>query len=242
MNATNASNAINEDTFPADYIDGFAKQCQDLRLDDQETEALFRVHANNAILNDPDIKAGFQAGITGFTGLKKSAMLHYLTPEVLALSVDCQIKYGSDALSEDVRRAAGLPEPSWDTVPAHIKASAVILSEMEKSSATLGPGPLEQFDALPLQQKILLASLFGATLGGAGRAMSPKMEDQVNQRGAVNRFTRGALRGAFTGAGAAAGETAGAAIGSPAGPEGRLMGMAGGTLLGGIGGHAAGNI
>jgi hypothetical protein len=112
---------------------------------------------------------------------------------------------------------------------------------MDKSGS-FTPGPIEQFDTLPLQQKVLLASLFGATLGGAGRAAAPKMEDQLNQRGVVNRFTRGALRGALTGAGAAAGETAGSALGASAGPEGRLMGMTGGTLLGGIGGHSALNI
>ena len=237
----NENNAINEETFPADYIDGFVKQCQDLNLDPAETEALFRVHANNVILSDPDIQSGFQAGISNLPGMRKSAMLHYLTPEVLALSVDCQIKYGNDALSIDVRKATGLPDPSWDTVPAHVKAAAVVLSDLEKSGA-VAPGPLEQFDTLPLQQKVLLASLFGSVMGGAGRAAAPKMEDQINQRGVVNRFARGAFRGALTGAGAAAGETAGSAIGGPAGPEGRLMGMAGGTLLGGIGGHAALNI
>jgi len=234
-------NAISDETFPADCIDGFVKQCMDLNLDESQTEALFRVHANNAILADPDIMAGFTAGISVPNGLKKSAMMRYLTPEVLALSVDCQIKYGSDALSMDVRKAAGIPEPSWDTVPDHVKAAATLLSELEKNG-TFAQGPLEQFDALPLQQKVLLASLFGATLGGAGRMMAPKLEDQMNQRGLVNRAGRGALRGALTGAGAAAGETAGASVGGPAGPEGKLMGMTGGALLGSIGGHSALNI
>ena len=237
----NAQNAISDETMPADYIDGFVKQCMDMSLDEKETEALFRVHCNNAILADPDINSGFTENLHGLEGLKKSAALHYLTPEMLALSVDCQIRYGNDLLSQEVRAEAGLPEPSWDTVPAHVKAAAVVLSEMEKRSAS-AIGPMEQFDALPLQQKVLLASLFGGVLGGAGRALAPNVDDQVNQRGGLHRTMRGALRGAVTGAGAAAGETAGSAIGQPAGPEGRLMGMTAGTLLGGLGGHAAMNV
>lgn len=236
-----AINAISDETFPADYVDGFVKQCMDMDLNEAETEALFRVHANNAIMADPAINSGFREIIGSFKRLKKSAMLRYLTPEMLALSMDCQIRYGNDLLSQETRAEAGLPEPSWDTVPDHVKAAALVISEMEKRSS-MQPGPLEQFDSLPLQQKVLLASLFGGVLGGAGRAAAPKVEDQANQRGVLNRFSRGALRGAMTGAGAAAGENAGAALGAPGGPEGKLIGMTGGTLLGGIGGHQLADI
>lgn len=232
-----------QDAFPADYIDGFVKQCMDLGLNAQDTEMLFRVHANNTLMADPDVHAGFRAGIQhveNIPGLNKAAMLKYLTPEMLALSMDCQIRYGNDPWSEGVRKAAGLPEPSWDTVPAHVKSAALVLSSMcKKQASQLSPNPLSQFDALPLQQKVLLASLFGGVAGGTARAASPNTDDQIHQRGGVSRFMRGAIRGAITGTGAAAGETAGSAVAGNGSEEGRMLGMAGGALLGGIGGHQA---
>ncbi len=225
-------------SFSASFLEGFVKECQAMGLSCDETEDLFRKHSNNTLIAQPNIYEGFGNYIGRYDGpLPKSAMARYLTPDVIALAEECRIKWGNDILSRQMRDKLGWPEPSWDTVPDHIKAASADLSNS-----------LESFDHLPLNQKVLLASLLGGSFGGAARSLAPTNEDQMMDRSLVNRATRGVGRGALTGAGAAIGAGAGSeltdALGGPS-QHGepsplKLPAMLLGGTLGGMGGFRLG--
>lgn len=209
------------------FIEGFVEKCMSLGLNADETEDLFHKHAHNSVLATPGIYAGFRQKVAEYEGpVAKSAMARWMSPDMLAMAEEIRVHYGDDPLSCQMRDAMGLPEPSWDTVPDHIKSAASNLSNI-----------IDQFDYLPLNQKILLATMVGGGLGGAARGLSPTDEDEQQDRGVFNRVTRGALRGAGTAAGGAAGAAAGSDITGRFAPEMRLPGMILGGTMGGLAGR-----
>ena len=210
------------------FCEGFVKACTDKGLTVSETEAAWHTHNFNAFLATPGIYNSFREKLASYAGgITKARILPYLTPEALAISAECHVKYASDRLSKQVRTELGLPEPSWDTVPETTRKIASQMNDMVASYANL-----------PLHQKILIASLAGAGIGGAARTLRPSVDDQVEGRGKLNRFAHGAARGGFTGAGAAAGSEAGGALGlNGLGEKGIMPGMAVGGLAGGLAGN-----
>lgn len=208
------------------FIEGFVEQCMQMGLSADETEDLFKKHAHNALVARPEIYAGFRSVVGSYEGpLSKSAVARWLTPDMIALNEEIRLAYGDDPLSCQLRDQFGMPEPSWDNVPDHVKEAAANLSNV-----------LDQFDYLPLNQKILLAVMAGGGLGGLSRGLKPTEEDQNLGRGTFNRVTRGALRGAGTGAGVAAGAAAGSDIAGRYAGDTRLPGMLLGGTLGGMAG------
>lgn len=202
----------------SDFIEGFVDFCYKQGLSLDETDSAFRKHANTMFLAKPEVYEGFREGLQHGHGLSKSALARFLSPDILALAVDCRIKYASDVLSTVMREEMGLPEPSWDTVDP----------ELQKTASAIGE-QLAAFRSIPLQQQLLIAALVGAGIGGIKRMFLPNESDQANQRGLANRAIRGAARGGATGAGAAAGA-------SLAGPK-----NLGGAALGAGAGAVAGN-
>ena len=190
-----------------------------------ETEAAWRTYNFNAFLASPSIYDSFRTKLASYAGsITKAEMSPYLSPQALAISAECHVKYASDTLSMQMRKELDLPEPSWDTVPAETVKLASQLDSMVNGYASM-----------PLHQKILIASLAGAGIGGLGRMAVPSTDDEVQGRGRVSRFARGAGRGAFTGAGFAAGTEAGGDLGmQAAGGKGIVPGMAVGGLAGGL--------
>lgn len=215
------------------FIEGFVTKCIEMGMDADATETLFRKHANNAVIARPDIYDGFREVIANYDGpLAKSAMARYFTPDTIALAEEVRLNFGDDPLSCQMREEMGLPEPSWDGVPEHIKLAASNLSHL-----------IDQFDYMPLNQKILLAMLAGGGMGAGARAFAPTEEDATLGRSSFNRVTRGALRGAATGAGAAAGAAAGSDVSGRFAPDMRMPGMLLGGALGGVTGrHLAGEV
>lgn len=214
-------------TISPHFIEGFVEQCVNLGLDEAQTEELFRKHANNQIISRPAVYAGFRAVAGSYEGpVSKSAMVRWMTPDMISLAEDVRLHYGDDPMSCQVRETLGLPEPSWDTVPEAVKSAATSLSNV-----------LDEFDYLPLNQKILLAILAGGGLGGMARGLRPTAEDEAMGRGPFNRVTRGALRGAGTGAGAAAGAAAGSDVAGRFAGDLRLPGLVSGATLGGLAGR-----
>jgi hypothetical protein len=182
-------------TFTPQFIEGFVEQCQQMGMNADQTEHLFRKHANNTIIAQPNIFEGFAAALARYDGaITKSAMTRWLTPDVIALAEECRVKWGSDVLSEQMRKDMGWPEPSWDTVPDDLKKVAHSLSH-----------EMQQFDYLPLNQKVMLAALLGSGIGGLKRTVAPSDEDNMMHRGSLSRFAHGAGRGAAVGAGAGLG-------------------------------------
>ncbi len=191
-------------SFSPDFLEGFVERCQQMGLNEDQAEELFRKHANNTLLAQPNINEGFRQAIAEYDGnLTKAAMMRWLNPNALAVAEECRIKYGSDALSVQMRSAMGLPEPSWDTVP----------EELQKVASSLS-GLLDEYDYLPLNQKVLLASLVGAGIGGAGRAVAPSESDDIYDRGVTKRLLLGGLRGGMMGAGAGMGAGLGSSMAS----------------------------
>lgn len=215
------------------FIEGFVTQCIAMGMNADDTETLFRKHANNAVIARPGIYDGFREVIANYDGpCSKAAMARYFTPDTIALAEEVRLNFGDDLLSQQMREEMGLPEPSWDNVPDHIKRAATNLSNV-----------IDQFDYMPLNQKILLAMLAGGGLGAGARAFAPTAEDDELGRSGFNRVTRGALRGAATGAGAAAGAAAGSDVSGRFAPDMRLPGMLLGGALGGVTGrHLAGEV
>lgn len=208
-----------------DFIEGFVKQCMDAGLGLESTENLFRRHTFNYFISSPNVFQGFQEKIASCkTLVKQSTLTRLLTPEVIALAAECRVKYGSDALSEQIRQDLGLPDPSWDTVP----------EVLQKIASSLN-GVVDRFDMMPLNQKIFLASLVGSGIGGMNRVMRPTMEDQYQNHGTFSRFSRGAIRGGATGAGAAAGASAGSSLAGGIDPGLRMPGMVMGGVAGALG-------
>jgi hypothetical protein len=182
-------------TFSPQFIEGFVKQCQQMGLNADQTEDLFRKHANNTIMAQPNIFDGFSRTLGKYTGpMSKSAMTRWLTPDIIALAEECRVKWGSDALSQQMRQDMQWPEPSWETVPEELQKVAHSLSHS-----------LAEFDYLPLNQKVMLAALLGSGIGGLKRTVAPSDEDAMMHRGALSRFTHGAGHGAAVGAGAGLG-------------------------------------
>lgn len=208
------------------FIEGFVKSCSEQGLSLMQTESALRQHAMNYFLSTPDVYKGFHEKVASYSGeLTKSQIAPYLSPEALAISAECQIKYASDPLSESIRFELGLPEPSWDTVPEPIKK---IASSMNNS--------LAYYAQLPMNQKILIASLAGAGVGGLGRLIHPSNSDQMTGRGKLDRIVHGAMRGAATGAGVGAGSEVGEIGGAEIGGAG---GVIPGMMAGGVAGGAA---
>ena len=208
------------------FIEGFVEQCMQMGLTADQTEDLFRKHAHNTLIARPDIYEGFRGVVGEYEGpLTKSAMARWMNPDMIALAEELRINYGDDPLSAQMRDALDLPEPSWDTVPDNIKSAAAGLSNI-----------IDQFDYLPLNQKILLAVMAGGGLGGLSRGLRPTEDDEALGRGSFNRVTRGALRGAGTGAGVAAGAAAGSDVAGRFDPGMRLPGLLMGGTLGGMAG------
>ena len=214
-------------TISPSFIEGFVGQCVQMGLNADETEELFRKHANNSFIARPNVHEGFRRVLNAYDGdIPKSAMVRWVSPDMLSLVTDVRMHYGDDPIAQQFREAADLPEPSWDTVPESVKAAAANVSNV-----------LDQFDYLPLNQKILLAILAGGGLGGLSRGLRPTDEDEALGRGPFNRVTRGALRGAGTGAGVAAGAAAGSDVAGRFAGDLRLPGMVMGGTLGGLAGR-----
>ena len=230
--------------FTPEYVAGFVNRCLQLGMDANSTEAAFKKHAFNTLLSTPAIYEGFRQGMakeSSLPGMTKAAMARHLSPDHLAIVAEMRIKYASDMLSQQLRQEMGLPEPTWETVPDDLKENCENLVKYANAM-----GIMDQLNAIPLHQKLLLASLFGGTARGVMRALSPTERDVINQRGALNRFARGAGTGALTGAGAVAG---GAGIsqalrGTSWGrsPGAQMAGTAGGVVGGGMLGNAVGNM
>lgn len=221
------------------FIDGFVKACSDRGMPLDEIERQYRVYSNNALLSSPNVRKGFEETISKYEGpITKAAMAKHMTPEMLSLVVECRIKYGSDLLSQTIRNVMEVPDQTWNDVGVEIRDTAAAI---KKASAMPHPSPyrglMDDFDQMPLNQKVLLSLLAGASAGGLARAVRPNADDQLNDRGFVNRSIRGSLRGAGTGAGAAAGAAAGSYLGGGVSPDFRLPSMAMGGMLGGMIGH-----
>ena len=208
-----------------EFCEGFVKQCSEHGLTIPEAEAAWRTYNFNAFLATPGIYESFRTKLASYAGgITKATMLPYLTPQALAISAECHIKYASDTLSIRMRKELGLPEPSWDTVPAETRKIASMLNST-----------LANYSNMPFPQQALVASLVGAGIGGLGRMAMPSNTDEVEGRGKLNRFAHGAARGAFTGVGAATGIDAGAALGgATAGRQGVMPGAAVGGVVGGL--------
>lgn len=358
--------------FTRNFLEGFVSRCMDLGMDANATEELFHKYANNQFLATPNIYEGMRERLSrGDHGLTKAALAKYLTPDVLALAVDCRVKYANDFCSAGIREMLGMPEPSWDTVPEPLRKTASHLSPtsalasgifggpigaglhgatggngrneagkattmaallgaaglgagaiaghkfapnmMEKmlsldnawngtsralrmadpeeealfknitapgagalaggaAGVTAGSGigaavsahqhnqqlpdhgrvqqllsmlgrhkqaaamgnAINQFSHMPLQQQVLISALLGSGIGAGKRALMPSAEDQINQRGVMNRMGRGALHGGAIGAGAGLG-AAGGEMASKRMGLGPLPGMGLGALAGGAG-------
>lgn len=211
----------------AHFVEGFVEHCLSMGLNLSETEELFAKHAHNAVIARPSVYSGFRDVIAEYSGpITKSAVARWMGPDMLALAEEARIHYGDDPLSRATRNELGLPDPSWDTVPDNVKEAAAGLSQI-----------IDEFDYLPLNQKVLLASLFGGGLGGTVRALNPTDDDEALGRSTFNRVARGTLRGAGTGAGAAAGMAAGSDVAGRFDPGMRLPGMVMGGTLGGMAGR-----
>lgn len=211
--------------FSKSFLEGFIVKCASHGLTDDEMVNTFQVHANNAILSRPEIFQGFSARIKKASA-RTAQMARVLTPEMLSLAVDCRIKYGSDLLSRELRKEAGMPEPDEAELPeAYVKLASVMETV------------LRDFDTMPLNQKILLAMIAGGAAGGLKRFASPSNEDLGHDRGGVDRTARGILGGAGIGAGVAAGASAGSSLAGPISPDMRIPAMAMGGTLGGLAGN-----
>ena len=184
-----------------DFIEGFVERCSDLGFNLDQTEELFRKHCNNALFTRPDIYEGFREKIASHNG-NKATLAKCLTPDMISLAEDVRLHYGEDPMSMQLRAELNIPEPSWDTVPDNIKQAASQLSRV-----------MDEFDYLPLNQKILLSMIIGGGVGGLGRAAMPSAEDEAYGRGPINRGLRGAARGAGIGAGGALGAAGGSSFG-----------------------------
>lgn len=197
--------------FSQPFIEGFVEQCQKMGCDCNQTEDLFRKHANTTIISRPDIFEGFGDYIGHYQGpMRKSAIVKWMSPDLISLVEECRIKWGSDLMSQQIRASLGWPEPSWDTIPEEIKIAATDMSQS-----------MESFDHLPLNQKILMAALIGGGAGGLLRGAVPSSEDSMAGRGGLDRIMRGVGRGALAGAGAAVGAGAGSELAGTVGDTGR---------------------
>jgi hypothetical protein len=205
------------------FIEAFVKTCTDKGLSVDATEDYFRQHAMNYFLATPGIYEGFHQKVASYRGeLTRAQMARYMTPAVLAKVAECRVRYADDPLSESLRFELNLPDPSWDTVEAETRKVASALNDS-----------LSYYAQLPMNQKVLIASLAGAGIGGLSRAVHPTIDDQLLNRGKLNRATRGVFRGGTVGAGTAAGSELGEIAGAEAGGAG---GVIPGMLAGGIGG------
>lgn len=181
--------------FSPEFIEGFVERCRQMGMNADQTEDQFRKHANNTIIAQPNIFEGFAETLAKYEGtLSKAAMTRWLTPDVIALAEECRVKWGSDALSQQMRQDMQWPEPSWETVPDELRKVAHSLSHT-----------MQEFDYLPLNQKVMLAALLGSGVGGLSRTLAPSDEDAAMHRGVGSRFMHGAGHGAAVGAGAGLG-------------------------------------
>ncbi len=120
-------------------MEGFVARCLALGMDANETEEHFHKYANNHFLTSPNIYAGLQARLNApDVPLTKAAMARYLTPDVLAVAVNCRVKYASDLVSTSIREQLGLPEPSWDTVPEPLrKIASSLMADLAEGAGNL---------------------------------------------------------------------------------------------------------
>lgn len=214
--------------FSPNFVEGFVRGCMERGLDANQTEELFRKQANNTLLSQPAIQDGLRTGLRKVAGrMSKVAMVRAMHPDLLSLAVDCRVHYGNDPMSQQMRKQAGLPEPSWDNVPDHVKEAAANLQQT-----------LNGFSSMPLNQQVMLAMMLGGGAGGALRAISPTNDDIASGRGTISRVARGIGHGATVGAGAATGARAGDFIGSAGGDKSFRLPM---MLAGGLAGSYAGN-
>ncbi len=220
--------------FSQRQIEGFVKAAMDMGLNEDETEHLFRVQCNNTLISDPAVRRGFERGLReGLGEVKQASLLPLLSPEVISLALECQIKFGSTATAIWMRRQMGITPEDDQKIQQEGQKIASTLRTQEPRMA----GLLNLFDAMPLNQKILLASLLGGAANGTYRAMRPTNQDMWADRGVFSRVARGATRGAATGAGAAAGMAAGSDVGTRFGADVRLPMMAAGGVVGGLAGR-----
>jgi hypothetical protein len=210
------------------FVEGFVKRCMDLGFTQEQTEDHWLKHAYGNILARPNVYEGFRSRMQKASAvMTKAAQARWTHPDVLATLMENRIQYADTPMMQNLREELGLPEPSWDTVPASVKQAAANLS-----------ATVNQFDALPLNQKILLAMLIGGGVGGISRSVSPTGEDDALGRSRLNRVVRGGLRGAGIGAGTAAGVAAGSDVAGRFSPDLKLTGMAAGGALGALGGKS----
>lgn len=213
--------------FSKSFLVGFVEECYARNMDASETEDAFRKFACNHLIAQPKVYAGFRETINAVdVPLSKAAMAIYLQPDIIAEAAETHIKFASTPMAEALRASLDLPDPSWDNVEPGIRKIAGQLS-----------GLMHQFNALPLQQQVLLSSLAGAGVGALKRTALPTGDDEMNQRGMLNRGLRGALRGGAVGAGAGLGAGLGGRYGGKPGSQGRMIGNGVGGLAGAAGAY-----
>lgn len=206
----------------SDFVEGFVKQCVDQGMSEEQTEDLYKVFANNSIINSPNVRAGFVETLANYRGpLTKEAMTKYMTPEIISLVEDCRVKAGSDVMSKQMRATMGMAEP--ESNPAVHEALEVNSNVFAKYA---GLSPSEQ---------ILISMLIGGGLGSTLRAVAPTEVDKAKDRGTATRMLRGAIAGLGGGLGAHAGRLTADTV-NPSGSR-----FSPGRMAGGIAGGIVGN-
>lgn len=215
------------------FIRGFTERCMALGLTEEAACEHFAKFANCQLLTDGNIGESFAQALQAKSATVSTRhLMRVLNPDVLSAAVSLRVWHGDDPLSDAMRKAAGAPDPDaqteWGKRDPQLTKIATTLSGMSN-----------QFNQMPLNQKLLVAMMLGGLGGGAYRSAQPSDEDQAAGRGVANRFIRGAGRGAAVGAGAAAGSTLGAGLSDSihASPDFRMLA----AVLGGLGGGAVGN-
>jgi hypothetical protein len=216
---------MNATRITPDFVEGFVKTCMDNGLGVDATDQLFRQHALNAFIATPGIYNGFSTKLAAYDGtMSRAKMAKYMTPEVLAKVAEYRVRFGDDALSEQLRFELNLPEPSWDNVEPELRKVASALNNS-----------MSYYAQLPMNQKVLIAALAGGGISGLSRLVHPSVDDQLMDRGRVNRTVRGIARGGALGTGAAVGSEVGEIAGAEAGgASGVLPGMVAGGIGGGL--------
>lgn len=216
---------MSDQPFSPDFIEGFVKRCAAKGMGERETADHFKVYAWNAICMDPDIQRGFRERIKT-ANIRPSIMTKMLTPERIAMAAEMTLMHSKTAAATWTRN--------------YLDQHGLLMKTAMTQRPPQGPGVADlfrTFQAIPLEDRLIVAAILGAGGGGLARGLRPSQDDQVENRGVFGRVMRGAGRGASTMTGAAAGASAGAGIGDAFSPEVRLPLSAFGAVLGGMAGH-----
>lgn len=132
-----------ESNFSPSFLDGFVKRCQDMGLDEGETESMFQIHTAHDFIGREAVGKGFQKRIRE-SELPRTKLAKYLTPGLVALAAHNTMRFGEGAFPSDLRKSAAVEEPTWECVPDSIKEAVAHLSIRH-------PG----FDTLPIGTQVL---------------------------------------------------------------------------------------